>query len=73
MEITIGIQHSQREISVETDLPLAQIKAQVADALAGKNLELTDAKGRVVVVASSALAFVEIGPEETRRVGFGSA
>ena len=73
MEITIGIQHSQRELSVETDLPLAKIKSQVAEAFAGKDLELTDTKGRVVLVASTALAYVEVGPEETRRVGFGSA
>jgi len=33
-------------------------------------LQLVDNKGRVFVVPTDALAYVEIGEEETRRVGF---
>ena len=44
----------------------------VADALSSdaKFLSLTDDKGKVFVVPTAALAYVEIGEGETRRVGF---
>jgi hypothetical protein len=35
-----------------------------------KFLTLTDAKGKLFVVPTDALAYVEIGAEEVRRVGF---
>jgi len=38
--------------------------------LADGTLELTDSKGRIIIVPSGAVAFVEIGTEENRRVGF---
>ncbi|GEL94585.1 DUF3107 domain-containing protein [Cellulomonas composti] len=73
MEITIGVQHLAREIVVETDLTSDQVAAAVAASLAGKPaLELTDTKGRRVIVPSAALAYVEIGVEAKGRVGFGT-
>lgn len=72
MEIKIGVRESAREISFETSAPLAQIESAVTAALEGsaKLLKLTDDKGRTFLVPTSALAYVEIGAEETRRVGF---
>lgn len=73
MEITIGVQHVSREIALEVDLTADEVSAAVAAALAGKPaLELTDAKGRRVIVPTSSLAFVELGAETKARVGFGS-
>jgi len=48
------------------------VQKAVATALAGQSalLELTDEKGTMYVVPASALAYVEIGSEESRRVGF---
>ncbi|MEY4366995.1 MAG: hypothetical protein RLZ28_410 [Actinomycetota bacterium] len=72
MEIRIGIRNSGRELSFETAQPAKEIEAAVAAALeeSAKVLKLTDDKGRIYVVPTEALAYIEIGAEETRRVGF---
>lgn len=72
MEVKIGVQNVNREIILESSQSAKDVAALVAKALAGATLELTDEKGRVIVVPSTALAYVEIGAEETRRVGFGA-
>ena len=72
MEITIGIRQVAREISVETSLSADEIAAAVEKALAGSILDLTDTRGRRVVVPSAAIGYIEIGAEEQRRVGFGT-
>ncbi|QTX04277.1 DUF3107 domain-containing protein [Agromyces archimandritae] len=71
MDVRIGIQNSPREIGFETDQPAAEVEQAVSDAVAsGSVLRLQDAKGSVYVVPTAALAYVEIGSEESRRVGF---
>ena len=71
MEITIGVQNVARELVVETDEASDKIAAQVLKAVeAGTSLDLTDSKGRRVVVPAATLAYVEIGGDEARRVGF---
>ena len=72
MDIRIGVRQSGREISFESAQSAAEVEAQVAACLeaGAKVLKLTDAKGRKYIVPTDALAYVEIGAEETRRVGF---
>jgi len=72
MEIRIGIKNAGRELAFESDLTSGEIEAAVASALAGagKVLSLSDNKGRKFVVPAEALAYLEIGAEESRRVGF---
>jgi uncharacterized protein DUF3107 len=72
VDVRIGIQNSPRELSFETSQTAAEVQKAVATALAGQSalLELTDEKGTMYVVPASALAYVEIGSEESRRVGF---
>ena len=72
MDVRIGIQNSPRELSFETSQTAAEVQKAVATALAGQSalLELTDEKGTMDVVPASARAYVEIGSEESRRVGF---
>ena len=72
MEITIGIRQVAREISVETSLSADEVATAVEKALAGSILDLTDTRGRRVVVPSAAIGYIEIGAEEQRRVGFGT-
>lgn len=73
MEIKIGIQHIGREVSVETDRSAEDVKADVASALEGDGLlELNDARGRQVLIPAARIAYVEIGEENARKVGFGS-
>ncbi len=72
MEIRIGIRNSARELSFESAPTVKEIEAAVAAALEAEAnvLKLADDKGRIFVVPTDALAYVEIGAEETRRVGF---
>lgn len=71
MEITIGIRQVARELTLETTQSADEVTAAVEKALAGSILDLTDNRGRRVVVPSEAIGYIEIGAEESRRVGFG--
>ncbi|MBU1587993.1 MAG: DUF3107 domain-containing protein [Actinobacteria bacterium] len=72
MDIRIGIANSPREISFESSQSSADVEKVVSDALAAdaKYVRLADAKGNVYVVPTASLAYLEIGSEESRRVGF---
>ncbi len=71
MDVRIGIQNVSREVFLETDDSADDVAKAVTAALAGGPLELTDNKGRRIIVPPGALAYVEIGEESKRRVGFG--
>lgn len=72
MDIVIGVQHTSRDISLESDETPEEIIKNVTQALAaGGVLTLTDAKGRTVIVPSEKIAYVDLGPAIGRRVGFG--
>lgn len=72
MEIKIGIADSPRELTVSTADPPDQIEALVTEALRSTQglLTLIDDKGRRYMVPASRVAYVEIGPPDSRRVGF---
>ncbi len=71
MEIHIGIQDSPREISFESGDTAAEIEASLAKALQNNTiLRLSDIKGSLYLVPANSIAYLEIGSEETRRVGF---
>jgi hypothetical protein len=70
MEIRIGVQNVSRELIVEVDLTAEAVAKLVADAVAGATLDLTDTKGRRIVVPSGAIGYVDMGEESKRRVGF---
>ncbi|MEJ1155816.1 MULTISPECIES: DUF3107 domain-containing protein [Microbacterium] len=72
MEIRIGIANTGRELSFETNETAADVKKSVASALdaGATHVSFTDVKGNSYIVPSAGLAFVEIGTEESRRVGF---
>ncbi|WP_062463979.1 DUF3107 domain-containing protein [Demequina soli] len=70
MEIRIGVQNVSREIAIDTDMTADAVAAAVAGALAGGTLDITDAKGRRVVVPGASVGYVDIGEETKRRVGF---
>ena len=78
MEITIGVRNVARELTVDVPEDADAITKIVKDAMAkskddpGAALEFTATSGRHVVVPVSALAFVEFGGDEQRRVGFGA-
>jgi hypothetical protein len=72
MEIRIGLRNTPREIAFESKQSAAEVETIVAQSLSSdaKTLKLVDDKGRVFIVPTDALAYVEIGAEEARRVGF---
>jgi len=74
VEVRIGVQNVAREIIMESKQTPDEVSAAVDAALgAGSSLQLKDEKGRLIVVPVQALAYVEIGEEELRRVGFGAS
>ena len=73
MEIKIGIQHVARELTVETEATAKDVEADLREALAANSLlALTDEKGRKVLVPADKIAYIDLGQEKTRPVGFGS-
>ncbi|MGN6409319.1 MAG: DUF3107 domain-containing protein [Curtobacterium sp.] len=72
MDIKIGITNSPREIAFETAQTADEIEQAVAAALDDKSthLSLQDDKGRRFIVPVASLAYVEVGAEESRRIGF---
>jgi archaellum component FlaG (FlaF/FlaG flagellin family) len=73
VEVKIGIQNVGREIVLESSLDADAVAKIVAEAVTkGSELRLTDEKGRQIIVPGNVLGYVEIGAEETRRVGFGA-
>lgn len=72
MEIKIGIQHVVRELTVETAETAAEIEAGLRKALADDGLvALTDEKGRKVLIPASRIAYIDLGQDKARPVGFG--
>lgn len=73
MEVKIGVQFAPREIVVETDETGEKIEAALAEAVrTGGLFTLTDDRGRRVHVPADKLAYVEVGEQLERRVGFGT-
>ena len=73
MEVKIGIQHSPRELVVDSDEKSESIEKLVSEAVSSEGvLTLTDTKGRKVVVPASKIAYVEIGGGVVGTVGFRS-
>jgi hypothetical protein len=73
MEVKIGVQHSPRELQVETDDTPEAIEKLVAEAVSGEGVvTLTDTKGRKVIVPAAKIAYVEIGGGVAGTVGFRS-
>ena len=72
MEVKIGIAESARELVVSSDQTPDEVQALVDDALKveGGLLRLVDDKGRRYLVRAAQIAYVEIAPEDVRRVGF---
>jgi|TARA_B110000503_G_scaffold59937_1_gene95415 hypothetical protein len=72
MDVRIGIRDNARDISFESGLSAKDLMATVKKAIETSEpvLELSDEKGSIILIPTSSIAYVEIGAEETRRVGF---
>jgi Protein of unknown function (DUF3107) len=76
VEVKIGIHSVPRELIVETDTPAEEIERDLSSALeAGGGhsvFALSMSKGGKVLVPADKIAYVEFGPPEARRMGFGN-
>ncbi|GAB3621978.1 DUF3107 domain-containing protein [Mariniluteicoccus endophyticus] len=73
MEVKVGIQHIARELSVETEQTADEVEQAYTKALAEDSLfTLVDSKGGRTLVRASSVAYLDLGKENVRRVGFGA-
>lgn len=73
MEIKLGIADVSREVTLETDASTEEVTAALGAALENDGIfELTDTKGRKVLVPARRVGYVELGSSIARPVGFGS-
>jgi hypothetical protein len=72
VEIRIGIINAPRELSFETNESPADVSATVTQALEASStfVRLSDDKGTQYVVPTAGIGYVQIGSEESRRIGF---
>ncbi|CAN5344792.1 DUF3107 domain-containing protein [soil metagenome] len=72
MEVKIGVQHSPRELTLESPQSPAEVEQAVTDAISGDAgvLSLTDDKGRRIIIPADRISYVEIADVDLRRVGF---
>ncbi len=71
MEIKVGIAHVNREVVLESDTTPDEISKALAKALAdGGVFTLVDDKGRKVLIPAAGIAYIDLGSEHVRTVGF---
>ena len=71
MEVKIGVQHTPRELVLESAQTPAEVEQAVTEAMAKDSvLTLTDEKGRKVIVPIAKVAYVEIAESSNRPFGF---
>jgi hypothetical protein len=74
MEVKVGVKGVARELVVETELTPDDVSSLVRACASDPAalFDLVDTRGRRVLVPAEKLAYVEIGEQESRRVGFGA-
>ncbi len=72
MEVKIGVQDANRELVVESAQSREEVVSLLRSALVDADgvLELSDERGRTVLVPTAKLAYLELGEDSARRVGF---
>ncbi|AJM77331.1 DUF3107 domain-containing protein [Rathayibacter toxicus] len=72
MEIRIGMVNTPRELNFESSMSVTEVEKTVTTALETGTavLRLRDEKGKIYIIPTDTIAFVEVGSEESRRVGF---
>ncbi|MFD5599777.1 DUF3107 domain-containing protein [Leucobacter sp. NPDC058333] len=72
VEIRIGIKHSPRELAFDTDSSADEVRRVVEEAITNSAalVSLSDVKGHQYLVNTEAIAYIELGGEGGRKVGF---
>lgn len=73
MDIELGIRNVARPVNFSTEDSADKVSQVIADAVAnGTMIDLTDSKGRRILVPGTALGYASIGSETRHAVGFGA-
>ncbi|GAC1367316.1 MAG: DUF3107 domain-containing protein [Actinomycetota bacterium] len=74
IEVRIGVIDSPKELLLEVDDHPQELvdKVNAASGETAGMLWLTDSKGKQVAISVARIAYLEIEPERSRHVGFGS-
>jgi hypothetical protein len=73
VEIKVGIQHVSREVVVESSASASAVEKDLAEAMKNDTFfTVTDDRGRKVLIPATKIAYVDLGEENARRVGFGA-
>ena len=73
MDIELGIQNVARPVNFSTDESAANVSQAIAQAVTDNTtIDLTDDKGRGIIVPAKALGYAIIGSETKHAVGFGT-
>lgn len=71
MDIELGIQNVVKPVNFSTDASADEVGAAIAAAVEqGSTLNLTDSKGRHIIVPAKAIGYAIIGSETKHAVGF---
>ncbi len=72
VDIRIGIANTARELSFESSQSAAEVEQVVSAALesGAAFIKLSDDKGKVYIIPTSSFSYLEVGTEESRRIGF---
>lgn len=71
MNITIGVSGVTRELRVEVDIEQDALFDAVNQSIeSGTSLQLTDTKGRKLIVPATKLGYIMVSDEKPRPVGF---
>ena len=73
MDIELGIQNVARPVNFSTDESADNVSQAIAQAVADNaTIDLTDDKGRRIIVPAKELGYAIIGSETKHAVGFGT-
>ncbi|KFI94198.1 putative ATP-binding protein [Bifidobacterium saguini DSM 23967] len=73
MDIELGIQNVARPVNFSTEQSADEVSNAIAQAVAeGTTIDLTDDKGRRIIVPAKALGYAIIGSDTKHAVGFGA-
>lgn len=75
MDVKIGVSQSPRELALVSSQTAEEVEALVAGVFDGSTpvLSLVDEKGRKFLVPADKISYVEIGPSDSRKVGFATS
>lgn len=75
MDVKIGVSESPRELALVSSQAVEEVEALVTAVLDGSNpvLTLVDEKGRKFIIPAAKVGYVELGPSDSRRVGYATS